>query len=147
MDAKYYLYQKGRINMRRIIITTALLMMTGMNLAHAEQLDAAAVKALYNDQTVNAFNLIKDIESTTYFNPNGKFYGTRDDSIFQGEWEVKDDGNICLTFANGKTRCRLMQKIDGTYYKVKVKGNGKIKRILEYKSFTKGNPNNFKWSD
>ena len=46
---------------------------------------------------------------------------------------------------SGKTRCRIIKKVDGVYYKYKVKGNGNEIRIVEYKSFTQGNPNNYKF--
>ena len=106
-------------------LTVGLAALMAAPTAFAGELSAADVKALFSGKTVESMHLKKDISGTTYYDPNGQFYGMRDDSIWQGKWSVQDDGNICLTFESGKTRCRFIEQEDGVYYKVKVKGNGK----------------------
>jgi len=125
------------------IVTTCAILF--INTASADrQLSSDEIRKLYSNQTINSYHLIKDFDISVYFNPNGQFYGIKDDSIFQGKWEVTNNGTICMTREGGKTFCRQVHVDNGTYYKVKVKGNGKLKRILEYKSFSEGNTKNYK---
>jgi len=116
------------------------------NTASADKrLSADEVKKLFLNQTTESYHLIKDFSVSAYYDPNGQFYGIRDDSIFQGKWDVNNDGDICLTWESGRVFCLQVHEDKGTYYKVKLKGNGKLKRIFEYKSFSKGNTKNYKF--
>jgi len=115
--------------------------------AYSGQLNAEDIKTLFSGVTIESTHLKKDFESSVYYDPNGQFYGLRDDSIFQGKWSVKDDNTICITHINGKVFCLMIEKEDGIIYKYKIKDNGKKIRIYEYKSFTKGNPNNYKYTN
>jgi len=134
--------------MKKIILAsaTALLLLTGINHAYAEKLDAAAIKALFIGKTVTSYHTRKDFDVKAYYDPDGTVYGIRDDSIWQRHWEIRDDGNICIIYKErDKEFCRIIKKIDGKYYKYKVKGNGNEIRVIEYRQFEDGNTENYKW--
>lgn len=128
-----------------IRILAVIWLITATNILAQTRLDTSQVKKLFSDNTVHSLHLIRGHETTLYYNPDGRFYGISDGSIHQGKWEVQDDGSICLIFESGKSRCRLIMKENDVYYKYRIKDNGEVKKIIEYKRFTPGNPNNYQF--
>ncbi len=112
-----------------------------------EQLGASEIKQLFSGNTVHSLHLIRDHETTLYYNPDGRFYGISDDSIHQGKWEVRGDATICLILESGTSRCRPIMKENDTYFKFKIKDNGEVKKLIEYKTFIPGNPKNYDYVD
>ncbi len=99
----------------------------------SQRLDAAALRAVFTNRTVESYNRNNGLTSFTYYHPDGRVLQQRFWSYRTGSWRVTDDGRICLTFT--RERCRHVERVGNTYYKV-VPRKG---RSIRYRQFLTGN--------
>lgn len=101
-------------------------------------LGPTAVRVLFFDQTVESRNSGGDL-SLTYYAPNGTLKQNRDGEVRTGSWTVRKDGRMCLAMAGEKRKCRFIYQEQGQYQKFTVSKSGKVKPVVTYLSFKRGN--------
>ena len=125
-----------------ILMTTclALLIIPGSPVFAGDFMSAEEVKTLLSGKTTTGKGLKKGFTVITYFGADGKMDGTKDGERRAGTWTVRDDGQQCVEFDDGNGNCRFIKDNgDGTYAKVKVKGNGKKIPLVLWESIVDGN--------
>ena len=118
---------------------TLLLLMLASQAVFAKDLTKDEVTSLFSGKTVDAYHVKKDFEIKTYYDPDGTYKQIRDGEKRSGEWQVRDDGYMCMSSSHrDKEFCRVVVKKGDKYRKLKVKGNGKRIFIISYKNFVDG---------
>ncbi len=123
-----------------VCLSVVLACMAG--LAHAgDFLSSDEVKSIYSGKTANGVHLKKDFSYVAYFSPNGTFTQKKDNGdIKKGTWSVDNKGRQCISWdGSGITKCfPLVNNGDGSYTKVKLKGDKRIPLIM-HSDFVDGN--------
>lgn len=106
-------------------------------------MSADKVKALLSGKTVVGKGLKKNFTVTTYFAPDGTMTGNKNGNQRKGMWRVESDGLQCVEFDDGASNCRYIKDNgDGTYTKIKVKGDGDEIETVLWESIQDGNTAN-----
>ena len=105
----------------------------------AGTLDAAAVKALFTDRSVEAVDDNSHIVSLTYYYPNSLMRQTVKGKVYNGTWTVRKDGRLCEQVNCRDKKCRIIVKEGDVYKKYVVKRDNNHRPETTYKSFKKGN--------
>ncbi|RME99348.1 MAG: hypothetical protein D6772_07855 [Bacteroidetes bacterium] len=109
-------------------------------------ISANAGQALSKEEVINLFSgrtvrytvVPKNLDVVAYFDPDGEARELRGGKPDTHPWWVKDNGAHCIQFKGKKPSCKkVMKRPDGTYVKYR-----KGKLLVEYHSFTEGNPEN-----
>ena len=103
--------------------------------------DPATLKQIFTGKTASAVNLKKEVSYEVYFAPDGSIHRvTEDGEKHSGTWHISDDGKHCVHFSHkpkGNCRAVLAGNRDGVYFRIKQKGDRKIK-IIRLKNFRDG---------
>lgn len=102
-------------------------------------LDAAGVGRLFVGNTVESYNLNTGFNSFTYYHPDGRAIQERLWARRMGSWSIREDGRICLAFANAKPKCRFIVRDGDRHYKVLADKSGRQQKIVRYRYFAPGN--------
>ena len=105
----------------------------------AGTLDAAAVKSLFVDKTVEAVDDKTHIVSLTYYYPNSLIRQSVKGKTYNGTWKIRKDGRLCEQVKCNDRKCRIIVKEGDVYKKYIVKSDNNHLPIMTYKSFKKGN--------
>lgn len=105
----------------------------------AGTLDAAAVKALFADNSVEAVDDMSHVASLTYYYPNSLLRQTVKGKVYNGTWTVRKDGRLCEQINCRDKKCRIIVKEGDVYKKYVVKRDNNHRLETTYKSFKKGN--------
>jgi hypothetical protein len=123
----------------KLYVLAGLCLMNGLACA-ADNLSAAQVKSLMVDKTIAGYNLIKDLDYTVYFRPEGQIVFVTGKGKRQGNWRIADDGHFCTAFPQEPELCTVISPVgDGTYKRMKDDGT----HTHTLKSFTAGNVNRY----
>ncbi|MCA9671582.1 MAG: hypothetical protein KC503_38555, partial [Myxococcales bacterium] len=105
-------------------------------------LTGAEITKLFAGKTVQGDHLKKHYYFRSYYDPNGTFrsYQQGSKTARNGKWRVRGD-EICVQWGSDPSElCRQMVAGEGgTYWKVKVKPDGRKINIVMYKTFIQGN--------
>ena len=126
------------ILMTALLIGCASFTTTPMQLP-AGTLDAAAVKALFVDKTVEAVDDKTHIVSLTYYYPNSLIRQSVKGKMYNGTWKIRKDGRLCEQVKCNDRKCRIIVKEGDVYKRYIVKRDNNHRPIMTYKSFKKGN--------
>lgn len=101
-----------------------------------------AVKAIFSDKTVQARHLKKDRSWEQYFAADGTMQRYSDEGEKRtGKWYINEGAEHCIKWdhkANEHCRAIMKGNRDGVYFRVKEKGDSKIK-LVRFKRFREGN--------
>lgn len=104
--------------------------------------DPGKVNAIFSNKTTDAYHLKRDEAWTNYFAVDGSMRRvTENGDKHTGKWHINDDAEHCITWDyRGKEFCRaiLAGNRDGIYFRAKIKGDRKIKKV-RFKNFRDGN--------
>ncbi len=76
------------------------------------------LKTLVSGNTVH-FEVPGEGEFKAYLDSNGKVIRIHDGQALKGSWSIKDDGVLCLHYADKEERCgRVTKNRDGTYTRI-----------------------------
>lgn len=103
------------------------------------QLSADEVRLLLEDRTVESFNLITGTTSFTYYATDGSVYQERYWSQRTGTWNIKPDGQICMSMMSKAGSCRYIFQAGKKYYKYRTDADGNLEKIIRYRQFLDGN--------
>jgi hypothetical protein len=104
--------QLGKYDMKKIICTFAGLMVFSSWASAGETLDADAVKKLVTGNTAHVLG--PRGASKNYHSPDGKLIRLFDGAVYEGTWQVKDDGTHCVKGMPGGCG-KISDNGDGTY--------------------------------
>lgn len=102
------------------------------------RLSAEEVRELFVDKTVESFNLISGTTSFTYYAPNGSVDQERYWQKRKGQWQVNEQGEICLAMADKPYSCRGVYREGRNYYKYRLDAQGQMEKIIRYRQFIEG---------
>ena len=105
----------------------------------AGTLNKSEVQTLFSDKTVKSVLDKNGRISMTYYNPNGELLQLQKGKMRAGNWQVREDGRICLQMEGKDQGCRIIVKEQFTYRKYIVKRDGNHQPIITYTSFSSGN--------
>ncbi|MEH6627032.1 MAG: hypothetical protein V7739_11340 [Motiliproteus sp.] len=131
------------MTVRIMILTSLMLAIMGcQTLAQKsamEILQAEQVVQLFQEQTVESFNLNNGTTSFTYYGKDGKVIQERYWQKRQGQWQVNASGEICLAMEAKPFSCRPVVNNNGKYYKYRRDENNQLQKIIRYRQFIAGN--------
>ena len=102
------------------------------------KLDAEEVRLLFENQTVESFNLISGITSFSFYGRDGTVLQERYWKMRHGTWQVTHEGQICMAMEGKADRCRYIFVEQGKYYKYRDDQQGGLKKIIRYRQFIDG---------
>ena len=114
----------------------------GSSVSAEQILTAEEVTQLFSGKTYEATLPTRGLTMTVYADPNGTMRGVQNRNKFTTNWEVNDQGEICVSYRD-KMSCRIVVEDNGIYKKYKVDDKGKRTLLVVYKSFTQGNIHGF----
>ena len=130
---------------KRIVVTllTAILLLSvSTSLIAGDYISADHLKELLTNKTAKGEHLKRDYEFDSFFSPDGDLIQIRANGKKKtGKWSVKENGKHCVEWDGSDIRkCfPVMSNGDGSFTKVKVKNNGKIKKLIRWTNFRAGN--------
>lgn len=103
-----------------VLLATLTLGTLSFQAGAAESLNAAQLKEMFTNKTIDAVNIEKGSKQSTYFSADGKsIQKTADGKQKQGTWLVNDKGQQCITWAGEKEICSTVSaKGDGTFNRI-----------------------------
>ncbi len=104
-----------------------------------EVLKADQVVQLFQEQTVESFNLNTGTTSFTYYQRDGQVIQERYWHKRQGQWQVNADGEMCLAMEGKSFSCRPIVNNNGKFYKYRRDENNQLQKIIRYRQFIVGN--------
>jgi hypothetical protein len=97
------------------------------------------VRLLFENQTVESFNLITGTTSFSFYRPDGTVLQERYWEMRHGTWQVTQEGQICMAMEGKAERCRSVFMEQGKYYKYRDDEQGGLEKIIRYRQFIDGN--------
>jgi hypothetical protein len=124
-----------------LLLTTSFCLGAGSLTAQAgTYMSADEVKNVIVGKSANGVHLKKDFAYRIYFAPDGALHQIKENGVEKkGQWSVTNDGKHCVEWDNsGVRKCfPVRDDGDGTYTKVKLKGN-RVIEILRWSDFQDG---------
>lgn len=108
-------------------------------LQQSKTLSEAEVRLLFVGNTVESHNKKTQLNSITYYHPNGQAVQQRLWSQRLGKWTIEQDGKICLAFGDRALKCRHIVREGDRYYKIRSDADGNPEKIVRYRYFANGN--------
>ena len=108
----------------------------------AEYLTADELKAVLANKTAKGEHLKRDFEFNSFFAPDGGLIQVKANGYKKtGKWSIKENGKHCVEWdGTDIVKCfPVKANEDGSYTKVKIKNNGKIKKLIRWSNFREGN--------
>jgi len=122
------------------LLPLVLLAFSGIAFASAP-LTADQVKTLIAGNSASGFADALGKNYTVYYSPDGRLIQVLEgNKKRQGNWKIKDDGNLCTQFPTEPERCtKVVPAANGEYHR--VKDDGMVTNT--FKKFMKGNAYNY----
>lgn len=102
-------------------------------------LTALEIKKLVDGKTAEVLFVKNKEKGLFFFNPNGEFQQLINNWLENGNWQVKDDDQLCIRIAGESWKCRMLVRDKEGISQFIVKKDGKHQRQLTYENFTDGN--------
>lgn len=103
------------------------------------KLAADEVRLLFENRTVESFNLINGTTSFSYYGRDGTVLQERYWKMRHGTWQVTPEGQVCMAMEGKANRCRYIFEKQGKYYKYRDDQQGGLEKIIRYRQFIEGN--------
>jgi len=108
----------------------------------AHTLNTEEITALFLNNTYNAVIPSRKLTMEVYVDPDGTMRGMQAGHKFTTQWQVNDQGQICVSYRD-KMNCRFVMLEEGQYKKYKLDEQGKKVVLVVYQSFASGNIHNY----
>lgn len=104
----------------------------------SNQLTSSELQDLFNERTVESYNLVNGSTSFTFYGGNGRVVQERYWEIRKGTWRIKEN-EICMQMEQKAESCRPVYQVGDRYYKYRIDDQGQLQKVIRYRQFLTGN--------